>query len=469
MTVPEFFGSKRLFGTARRIAVPTLALLIAGCATASPPPINPRSASASPPPAMDRGLEGDVIVLALSGGGARSTAFSLGALQGLRDLRARDGRTVLDHVRIVTAVSGGSIMAAYYGQHGPPGLDTFRAAYLDKDWTAQIHTNLVSPLNWARAAGGGLNDQVRTSNWLDREVFAHGLMGDLTNRFDVRVVLNATDLYNGTTFAFTRTYFDALCSDLESVRIADAVAASMAFPGAFHPVVLQTHSGSCPPQPDWVAAAQPDHGRPALVRRTAQAFANYRNADRQQFLHLADGGIIDNLGLSSLRLMRETAGNAFGPLSERDAVRVSRMTFLVVNAEQTREATWQMRASGPNGPQALSAILGIAIEAPNRGAYDAFALMAAAWERALRDYRCRLDPQTVERLRGSLTGWDCRDVHLVVDMISFADLDPVSRDTLGHVPTSVSLPSRQVDALIAAGRRLARENPNTLALTVAAP
>ena len=98
------------------------AFVLAGCATApAPHAINLPAASAHPA-SEDISLEGDVMVLAFSGGGARAAAFSLGALEGLRDLRAADGRAMLDHVRIVSGVSGGAILAAYFGQHGAAGV-----------------------------------------------------------------------------------------------------------------------------------------------------------------------------------------------------------------------------------------------------------------------------------------------------------------------------------------------------------
>src|SRR5881394_352766 len=97
-----------------------------------------------------------------------------------------------------------------------------------------------------------------------------------------------------------------------------------AFPLAFRPVLLAPYSTHCEPLPAWTANAG-DHAAPALVRRTAQAFAAYRDPARQPYLHLVDGGVLDNLGLTSLSLMRETAGNAYGPLTARDAVRVRRL------------------------------------------------------------------------------------------------------------------------------------------------
>jgi len=228
-------------------------------------------------------------------------------------------------------------------------------------------------------------------------------------------------------------------------------------------VLLAPYPTHCEPLPTWTANAG-DHAAPALVRRTALAFAAYRDPARQPYLHLVDGGVLDNLGLTSLSLMRETAGNAYGPLSARDAVRVRRLTFLVINAEQTRRSTWQTTARGPSGSETAGALFGIAIESPNRSAYDSFRLLMADWERALRAYRCGLVRDEVARLRGSVDGWDCNDIHIAVDMLSFADFDEATRARIGDAPTRVTLPRETIDALIEAGRSGIQHNGAALAL-----
>ncbi|HWA22757.1 MAG TPA: patatin-like phospholipase family protein [Caulobacterales bacterium] len=439
------------------------AFALAGCATAPAPRAINLPASSAQPANDDLRLEGDVMVLAFSGGGARAAAFSLGALEGLRDMRAADGRTMLDHVRIVSGVSGGAILAAYFGQHGAAGVDTFRAAYLDKDWSG--HTSPFSPLNWQRALRGGVNDRTELADWLDREVFAGGTMDQVWNGRGGQVWINATDLYNGTTFAFTPLYFSALCSDLGSVRIADAVAASMAVPIVFLPVLAAPYPDRCAPLPPWAVKAATDDAAPAGVRRTAQAFAAYRNPERQRYLHLVDGGVLDNLGLTSLALARQTADTPIGPLSPRDAVRLRRMTFLIVNAEKIRSSTWQLTPQGPNGRQVLETFADLIIEAPNRASYDQFRTVVRDWEKDVRAYRCGLLAEEVVRQRGDAGGWDCADIHFAVDMVSFSDLDPAAAAQLGAAPTKVSLPSGIIDALIAGGRDGVQKNPSVLALT----
>ncbi|HVK80142.1 MAG TPA: patatin-like phospholipase family protein [Verrucomicrobiae bacterium] len=435
-------------------------LALMGCATApmEPRPINLPVRAESPPLSQEMDFDGDVLVLAFSGGGARAAAFSLGALQGLRDTQGADGQPLLERVRLISSVSGGSITAAYFGQNGAEGLDSFRAAYLDKDWADALHVSPYSPLNWARASRGGVNDQTRLADWLDREVFAHGLVRDVWNENGVRVWLNATDLYNGTTFAFTPLYFDALCSELGSVRIADAVAASMAVPVVFRPVLAAPYPNHCAPMQAWGVGNEYE-----LVRRTAQAFATYRDPQQQSYLHLVDGGVLDNLGLTSLSLARETAGTPYGPLSPRAAVRVRRMTFLVINSEKVRTSEWQLSPEGPSGVQIADALGDIFIESPNRSAYDTFRMIVADWEHDLRTYRCGLSREDIRRLRGDLEGWDCADIHLDLDMLSFNEFDEPTRTQLGQTPTRVTIPPEQTDALIAAGARGVRDNPTVQA------
>jgi predicted acylesterase/phospholipase RssA len=316
-----------------------------------------------------------------------------------------------------------------------------------------------------RAKDGGINGKSKLADWLDREVFAGGLMRDVWRGRGMQTWINATDLYNGTTFAFTPTYFAALCSDLGSVRIADAVAASMAVPIVFAPIVAAPFVEQCAAPPAWVAKARADRTAPALVRKTAEAFETYRDPERQKYLHLVDGGVIDNLGLTSLTLARQTSATPIGPLSPRDAVRLRRLTFLVVDAEQIRSSDWQKSAKGPSGGQVVGALANIVIEAPNRASYDSFRRVLSDWERDVRAYRCALPATEVAALRGSVVDWRCDDVRFTLDMIAFADLPAEQRGKLGATATRVSLPRETIDALIAAGRDTMAQNPSALALT----
>ena len=56
---------------------------------------------------------------------------------------------------------------------------------------------------------------------------------------------DATALNRGSDFQFTQDQFDPMCTDLSSLPLARAVAASSAMPILFGPVVLKNHGGRC--------------------------------------------------------------------------------------------------------------------------------------------------------------------------------------------------------------------------------
>lgn len=447
--------------TCRATLVLLAVLALTGCVTASfSNPVNrPLTIAASRPQPPGLNVEGDVVALSFSGGGARAAAFSLGVLEGLREMPRAGGGTLLDRVALVSAVSGGSITAAYFGQRGVDGLDHFRATYLDKDWEAELHTSLASPLNWARAYDGALNERDRLADWLNAEIYQDGTIADLWRPDRPRIWINATDLYSSVPFAFDPVYFDALCSDLAHVRIADAVAASMAVPVVFRPVVVASYADQCKtPLPEWVAKSLRDREASELMRTTARAFESYRDPKRVRYVHLVDGGVADNFGLSSLIMMRRAATTPFAPFTPRDAVRVRHMTFLVVNAEQSPAGDWALTQRGPGGAETLGAAMDGAINVSKRRTYDAFRDTIAAWERDVRRYRCALPKAKAAVLASGIKHWDCRNVRFTVDMISFADLGPEQAKKLGAVETRVSLPAETIDALIAGGKQAVKTN-----------
>ncbi|PZT98998.1 MAG: hypothetical protein DI624_06480 [Brevundimonas sp.] len=433
---------------------------LSACATgADMTPVNaPRAAAAvtavpaGVPVPADRGLEGEVVALAFSGGGARAAAFSYGVLLELRDRRRPDGVRWIDRLAFVTSVSGGSLTAAWFGLHGPDGLDGFRPALLDKDWHGDIHSSLAWPTNWARLAQGGVNGRDRIADWLDREVYHGARLSDLTGP---PVLLNAVELMTGTPFVFAEPWMDALCSDLGEVRVADAVAASAAYPFGMRPVVLGAHGETCDrPLPDWVNEAAAERNGPVVVRDTARAFQMFRDPERLAYVHLLDGGIVDNYGLSGIAVIQRASGLPYGPLmGPGDAVGIRRLRVIVVNAERGAERPWGQAPDGPDGVQVLGTVADHFVDGIKRNAYDALLGHLERWERDTIAWRCALTPEDAAAL-GASEGWDCADLDYTLEVIAFADLSPERAQPLLAIPTRLSLPAQQVDLAIQAGRDL---------------
>jgi predicted acylesterase/phospholipase RssA len=449
--------------------VQALALVALSACASLPPPVAINGPTATPEQGVilpeDLGLQGQSVMLAFSGGGARAAAFSYGVLRGLGTLPAAGGGTLLERVSIVTAVSGGAISAAWFGLHGPAGLEGFRAAALDPDWQAELHTSIWSPSNIINAADGGMNAASDLAGWLDTKIFRGARMADLRRPGHPAVILNATDMANASPFVFGPQAFSALCSELGTVRVADAVAASMAVPLAFRPVVVEAFPGACAvPMPRWAVEAETNRKTPQLLRTIARAYRSYRDPALMRFVHLFDGGVIDNFGLSGLTAARLAAETPFAPLGARDAVRLTRLTVLLVDAGQASDYAWARTIKGPNGAEIGDAAVNAAMDAAKRAAWDAFTVALRDWQGELRAWRCALPAAEVRRLRGSLQGWRCDDLNLAADMIWFGDLPPADHAELAAVPTQVSLPRATIDHLIAGGERAVRANPSVQAL-----
>jgi NTE family protein len=391
----------------------------------------------------------DLIILALSGGGARAAAFHLGVLRGMRETPGRDGRPLTEHIALITSVSGGSVLAAYYAQHGDVGLDTFDEAYLARDWALRRGR---SPAAWAGLTRGGMNGPSQLADWLDANVYDGARMTALGA--GPRVVINATDLYNSTPFAFTQFFFDGVCSNLMDIRVADAVAASMAAPVVFRPILVESYASRCEGPPAWTTDVLTDRTQSENVRQAARAFQNYRGDTRaaQRYLHLADGGVADNFGLLSLQLLHEAEGSP-SPLRQAEVMQARRILLLVVNAEYIRPRTFQSAGTDAIGAyEMMYAPIDVATEVSKRAMIDVWRTGLTAFERELRDYRC---PRPTDMRNAD---WRCDDISVSMDVITFRDMEPAEYDALFDTLTDVSLPPETVTALITAGRGVATRN-----------
>jgi NTE family protein len=157
-----------------------------------------------------------------------------------------------------------------------------------------------------------------------------------------------------------RTSFDALCSDIRSYRIAEAVAASAAVPLAFAPIVLEAFPGGCSAQPPpLLERARHDPQAQPLLRSFAEANARYRDGS-MRFVKLLDGGLVDNLGLTGFSIALMAAQRPYEPMSEQQAVKVRRIMVLVVDAGRGASGDFIQQIEGPSGTQLVGAVASIA-------------------------------------------------------------------------------------------------------------
>ena len=407
--------------------------------------------------------DGEVYIgLAFSGGGMRATAFAYGMLEELRAAGVDTGTPngLLDDVRLVSGVSGGSVMAAQFGLYGADGLAGFRESYLLTNAETYMATSALNPLTLAKGLAGGINGRDTFGRYLDEVLFHGATFGDLRKRSHVKTWINATDMANNTPFLFSPETFDALCSDLSKLKLSEAVAASAAYPLVFTPIVLKAHQGACDyREPDWLTAARYNPEATAAMRAHARALESYTNPEEVKFVKLLDGGITDNFGTTGLAVERARAQVPYAPLTAEEAVKLKRMLFLVANAGVDNDYDWTGRVSGPGGVNLAVSIASSAMSAASRSGYDSMRGELRLWEAELIEWRCALPLSEVRRLRGSTDGWDCKDVKLFVGEVSFANLPTEMRDRVDTVPTRLKLQEAQVDLVIEASRLATRLTP----------
>jgi NTE family protein len=172
-------------------------------------------------------------------------------------IRSKNSTTrLIDHVDFLSGVSGGAITAAYFGLNGRPALSDFRERFLMRDAEESL-SSIFNPISVAHAYEGGINGSQQFPRWLDDNLFHGATLRQLNPEHRPRVWINASDIFNRTPFVFNEETFGAICSDLASYPIANAVAASAAMPVIFAPVVLRTFPDRCTSaMPNWVQRAR---------------------------------------------------------------------------------------------------------------------------------------------------------------------------------------------------------------------
>ena len=259
------------------------------------------------------------IGLALSGGGSRAIAYHLGCFRALHD------RSILGQIEVISAVSGGSVIAAMYGyssssfeefdervqqllRKGLQGRITRRFLFSRRifqsvgtilvagvlsvlaDTTRSLILLILRLLRLKNSRLAHLIRKVRSPfrRWFSRthafedtlrlDVIGDKRMSD-QRRDNVDLVINATELRTGSAFRFGSREsgiwrFGRVSND--HIKVANAVAASAAYP--------------------------------ILLPAFDEVMEFHKNGEKyRQRVVLADGGIYDNLGTSCLEPDRSSA------------------------------------------------------------------------------------------------------------------------------------------------------------------
>lgn len=391
----------------------------------------------------ERDIGDNLIILAFSGGGTRAAALSYGVLKELHETpqphTTPKQTTLLKDVDIISAVSGGSFTAAYYGAFGEQIFEDYEDKFLRQSIESTLISNLLSPGYWYRSLVSGFNRSELAIEYYDKHIFEHKTFADIP--FDKRpyIEINATDLSLGSRFAFNQNTFDLICSDLSYFPLARAVTASSAVPLLFPSIVLENHRGHC----EQTIKQQ----QSTLNSETAQAYEKvrsaYADAEHRKYLHLVDGGLSDNLGLRSISDHMEIFGLKKTPDEHRQrknkAEQLKRILVILVNSSVTPTRSMDNSSDIPAVAETLDAMSEALIQNRNIDTKDYFFSEHNQFEQKFKALAPHLNIYKVE--------------------VSFNALkDEKQRRLFNQLPTSLELENNQIDLLIDTGQRLLRES-----------
>lgn len=453
--------SRAPMNSLRRLLAVLLAVSLAACSSVRPWQNQPLSAeSASAQARAGEGLENRdtadlsmVMAVTLSGGGARAAAFGYGVLDELRRTQVRwQGRDIalLDELDVISGVSGGSIVAAYYAAFGSRTFPAFENEFLRQDFQDSLISNMLRPAS--------LHDL--TSPWFGRthllarrldELYRGLTFGDLAGRpKQPRLLISATDLSLGSSFEFSWDQFELICSDLASVPLSFAVASSSAVPIVLSPTTLRNYNADCPRPP---SALQGDAAQDYRSRLLRSGQRTYLDANARPFIHLVDGGLADNLGVRGLLDRSLVGGGLRGSVRALPRAAISRVVIVAVNAEREPSERIDSMETVPSTAQVFDALM---FGAGARATQETLGLLtdtARAWRREL----ARRAPEGQDAFAPDV------QVHVVTVNLSDAP-ELLDRRSLLQVPTAFSIPRGDVTRLIEAGRHILRESPEFKAL-----
>ena len=390
-----------------------------------------------------------VVVLTFSGGGTRAAAFAYGVLSELKNTplhRNGEAITLLDEVDIVAGVSGGSVTAAYFVAFGEEIFSSFEPVFLKSDFQGALISRTRSPGNALQLSSPWFGRGHLLAEQFDETLFRGITYGDLAaRRTRPFLLITATDLTLGTGFEFSQEQFDILCSRLDKVPLAVAVAASSAVPLVLSPITLRNYAGDCAP-----STARPD-GRladaPSASPRVAATAGAYLDSAKRPFIHLVDGGLSDNLAVRWIIENIALSDDVDKPIERNGFRDVEKLIVINVDAEQSTSAALDRSDKVPSISEVFEAVSSASLARRSRETREILASSKEQWREKLRSAS-----RAGSRALSS-------SIELYVIEVSLqAHPEPKLREQLQAIPTSFSLPHDEVDKLISAAQTILRSS-----------
>lgn len=408
-----------------------------------------------------------LVIVSASGGGTRATALTMAVLRGMEQVKLPAGNRLTDEVDVISSVSGGSVAAADFALYGAAGFDDLENNFVRKDGIAAMLEGFLNPVRLAQTSTNSRERIDTLIDYLDSTLFHDKTMGALADgKVHPYLVLNAGDMVEGTPFAMTQDNFDLLCSDVSKTKISTAVAASAAFPVALSPVTLTNYS-PCATQrpsagwpPPWVedatGTAWYDNEEYAVRGRVAAAYMQGASGSHpKKFIHLLDGGIADNLGVMEPYRMLATTEVSPSFLNRIGSGEIKKIIFVLVNARSAASSSLDQSQATPGIVDMLLGTIDAGIDRTAMGNKERV-------RQLLRDAfaeQARIETKAGETEEAK----NLTDISNNTFLISI-DFDAIEnagcRAAYHSIPTSWTLKSEQVDAILKIGPALLQADPD---------
>ncbi|MHB8171077.1 MAG: patatin-like phospholipase family protein [Thermincolia bacterium] len=254
------------------------------------------------------------IYCALSGGGYRATFFHVGVLRALVRLGLKD------KIKLISSTSGGSITNALFGLY----FDKIRTVedfdrlvkkplveLCDKDVRNAIVVFslgrlpnkllqvLLSAVPFLKPKFSSYNNTEKFAEILDESLYNGLTLSNLSS--NLRVVMNSTNLNTGVRWRFDNhdfgDYKTGYSYDINHLKLADAVAASAAFPLLFSPYELDVSLYKF------------------FLRNSAKEDVGLNNT-APKAVYLTDGGVYDNMATFAVQREIERNSKCFVVISD---------------------------------------------------------------------------------------------------------------------------------------------------------
>jgi predicted acylesterase/phospholipase RssA len=254
--------------------------------------------------------------LAVSGGGSRAAVFSAAVMEELyRQVKLPDGRSIIDEIDYISSVSGGSLSMAYYCMNKPNVnsshtdlYDQFFDAYR-ADMRRNIEGDLVKHiLQFYRIFLTSEERGLMLKQAFDALYFQGRKFDELGKRqkngWSPTLIMNGTVMDTGARFLFTtltKDNFDTTPRELtETLSQTGFGKSDFHFGGDLMGITVCDDIGLSIGDMEVSRGVAASASVPLLLGPIVLKDQKHSTPDQDMFIHVSDGGINDNQGISTI-------------------------------------------------------------------------------------------------------------------------------------------------------------------------